>query len=211
MTRKIAVGCLVLFLGFASEHARAAVPGFTLSASNVTMTNAAYTTIPFTLTSVDGFAGSIFVGCTPPNTAAGIKVPFCQNGPVAHTYTLPANGTATGEVDLYTYEDVVPGAVTQNRRDRSRGVRWALAGVVMLGLGMRRKRRLRSGCLLLAAGMLVGLTGISGCGSNRPTLTPGTYAYTLTATEQVSLPPGPTSSITVQVTVPPGIVIPAGT
>jgi hypothetical protein len=53
--------------------------------------------------------------------------------------------------------------------------------------------------------MPVGLTGIVACGSSPKTLTPGTYTYTLTASEQnnTSL----SASTTVNVTVPPGIVV----
>ena len=60
--------------------------------------------------------------------------------------------------------------------------------------------------MLLVVGMMVGLTALSGCGGP-PTLTPGVYAYTLTAAQVGVDPPAPAVSVTVQVTVPAGIVV----
>jgi hypothetical protein len=192
MKRWFALGGVALLFGFAAGQGEALPPSpsFTITAAGVTMTNAAYTPVPFTLTSVNGYAGSVYVTCTPPTVSAGVKVPFCQTGAVAHIYPLVANGTATGEVDLYAYEDAVPGVTTENRVLPRGGAGWVMAGV------------------LLAVGMLVGLTAMGGCGSNPPTLTPGTYIYTLAAADQSN--PPLSASTTVQVTVPAGIVIPKG-
>jgi hypothetical protein len=210
MKRWFALGGVALLFGFAAGQGEALPPSpsFTITAAGVTMTNAAYTPVPFTLTSVNGYAGSVYVTCTPPTVSAGVKVPFCQTGAVAHIYPLVANGTATGEVDLYAYEDAVPGVTTENRVLPRGGAGWVMAGVLMLGLGIRRRRRFKSGGVLLAVGMLVGLTAMGGCGSNPPTLTPGTYIYTLAAADQSN--PPLSASTTVQVTVPAGIVIPKG-
>jgi hypothetical protein len=75
----------------------------------------------------------------------------------------------------------------------------------MLGLGLKRKRSRQSTRLLLAVGMLIGLTGIDACASSPETLTPGVYTYTLHAYEQNNT--SPSASTTVTVTVPPGIVV----
>ncbi|MGH9616195.1 MAG: hypothetical protein ACRD28_05575 [Acidobacteriaceae bacterium] len=78
-----------------------------------------------------------------------------------------------------------------------------LAGALFLGLGLRRRRTRWPSLLLLAVVMLVGMMGIVACGSGVQTLTPGTYAYTLTANAQNS--PSLSASTTVNVTVPAGI------
>jgi hypothetical protein len=76
----------------------------------------------------------------------------------------------------------------------------------MLGLGLKRKRSRQSARLLLAVGMLIGLTGIGAC-SGPETLTPGTYTYTLNASSYVQNNTSLSASTTVTVTVPPGIVV----
>jgi hypothetical protein len=82
---------------------------------------------------------------------------------------------------------------------------WALAGVVMLGIGLRKRTR-RWARLLAMCGIGVVAMSLSGCGGP-PTLTPGTYVFTLNAQ---SVPDGTTLSImastTATVTVPPGIL-----
>jgi hypothetical protein len=79
-----------------------------------------------------------------------------------------------------------------------------MAGLFLLGLSLQRKAQKFKG-LLLTVGLLIGSAGFSACSAGPVTLTPGTYAYTLSASE-----PNETSSsatATVQVTVPPGIYV----
>jgi hypothetical protein len=64
----------------------------------------------------------------------------------------------------------------------------------------------RFGQVLFGFALLVGLTAIGGCGGSQKTLTPGSYTYMLTATEQGSSSPI-TATATLTVTVPPGIVV----
>ena len=80
---------------------------------------------------------------------------------------------------------------------------WSLAGVFMLCFGLRRRKSLRCTHLLLAVGLLIGVSGITAC-AGPETLTPGTYTYTLTATEVNGS--SATASTTFTVTVPRGIV-----
>jgi len=58
----------------------------------------------------------------------------------------------------------------------------ALAGVLLFGLGFRRSTRRWLVLTFLALGSLAGLVGFSACGSNN-VVTPGTYAYTIVATD----------------------------
>jgi hypothetical protein len=220
MTRNKALSCLVVLLtlapGLCAAQPPAPTPGFTISASNITMSSS-NTSIPFTLTSVNGFTGSVAVSCTPPNPPAGVNEPECGNfGPATGPIVLTANGTATGAVALLAYKPLPTPTVSRlNHLGHGRGTSWALAGVLMLGLGSLRKRsRTKRSHLFthlsLAVGMLIGLTGITACGGPE-TLTPGTYSYTLTATQvALPLPPNPSVSTTATVTVPAGIVVQPG-
>jgi hypothetical protein len=159
--------------------------------------------IPFTLASVNGFAGSLVIGITPPTPAAGVKLPYLEIGGPARDYVLTANGTLAGSIGVLSAIPVpVPVRFNLPRpsRHKERTI-WSLAGALLLTLGLRR-RRAPSTRLLLAAGMLIGLTGINACGGPQ-TLTPGTYPYTLTASEINSML---SSSTAITVTVPSGIV-----
>jgi hypothetical protein len=214
---------LAIICGLGTAHAQSATPGFTISASNATIPNSGTVAIPFTVTSVNGFAGSVVVTCGPANQPTGSILPLCGNGVVVVPYTLPANGTVTGSLDLVSYippcnnacpvKFVSPrprGAVNlalgggpQSPRRRG-AASLAVAGVVLLGFGFRRKaRQLR--LLLLVVGIMAGLSGI-GCGSgNHSTLTPGTFAYTISAVEVTTDNPSLVVNTTVNVTIPAGI------
>jgi hypothetical protein len=215
MKRNVALCCLGLFLPFAVVPSRAQmptpVPSFTITAIGITMPSSGTGLIPFTLTSVNGFAGTLNITCTPPNPAAGVREPVCGGGSVT-SFALAAKATVTGNASLMAYVYFPPKASSRlDLQRRGEGTSWALAGVLMLGFGLqrRRARRLgyRSGLLLLAVGTLIGLTGISACSAGPETLTPGVYAYTVTATDQNDT--SSSVSTTVQVTVPSGIDVQA--
>jgi hypothetical protein len=212
MTRNKAVSCLVVLstLAFAACAAQVPLPApsFKISASNVTMPSSGMVSIPFTLTSVNGFVGSVAVQCVGPTEPAGVKAPFCEDfGPV-RAYPLTADGTTTGSFEVVAIPPkVVPVVSGVNPLRHGRGASWALAGILMLGLGLQGRRTRRFARVLLAIGG-IGLTGmgISGCGGP-PTLTPGAYTFTLNAnsvsdTLSLSL----SASTTATVTVPAGIV-----
>ena len=209
MLRNNALSCLVVLSVLVTRAcvagAATPVPSFTITASNVTMPSSGEVSIPFTLTSVNGFVGSVGILCSEP-TVAGSKHegPYCENYGAVQSYSLSVNGTATGGYKIVAIKPpLVPAAGLRH----SGGATWALAGVLMLGLGLRkRSQRLARG--LLGMG-LIGLTGLglSGCGGP-PTLRPGDYVFTLTA-QSVSngtLIPVITASTTATVTVPAGIV-----
>ena len=191
--------------------AQTATPHFTIAASNATMPSSGSGAIPFTLTSVVGFAGSVAVTCTAPTVNAGVQIPLCEDGgsgaiPANPPIVLTANGTATGIAPLEAIEYANSAKDVGGTKLRGHGgaVSWALAGLLMLGVGLRRRRRLSG--LLMAVGITIGLTVVSGCGGPA-TLTPGVYTYTLNAFESNINNPALNVSTTVQVTVPAGIVI----
>jgi hypothetical protein len=201
---------LAIISGLGSGHAQSATPSFTVSAGNATMPVSGTGAIPFRLTSVDGFAGAVYVSCGPANPPTGSILPQCNytGSPIATPpYTLSANGTVTGSLNLVAHIPPCPNPcpVKLPLRPHHRGaVNLALAGA-LLGFGSRRRvRRLR--VALLVAGILAGLAGVA-CGGNSNTLTPGTFAYTVSAM-QAGTTTSPTPiivSTTINVTVPPGI------
>jgi hypothetical protein len=210
MTRNKVLSYLVVLSALAPTLCHAGVPtpapSITISTSNVTMPSSGTVTIPFTLTSVNGFVGSVAVDCIAPTEPVGVNAPYCEDyGPV-RAYPLTADGTATGSYQVVAIPpNVVPAARAANLLRLDQGASWALAGVLMLGIGLQRKRTRRFARVLLAIGV-IGLTGlgISGCGGP-PTLTPGAYVFTLNA-NSVSPAMGPFASTTSTVTVPAGIV-----
>jgi len=181
------------------------MPIFTISASNVTMPASGMVALPFTLTSSDGFVGSVGILCVGPTVAAGVRAPYCEDYGPAHAYTLTANGTTPGSYEIVAIPPKLVPAVSSMHEWRHGDAAWALAGVVMLGIGLRKRTR-RWARLLAMCGIGVVAMSLSGCGGP-PTLTPGTYVFTLNAQ---SVPDGTTLSImastTATVTVPPGIL-----
>ena len=206
MKRGTALQCAALLLMFdlaaSSAQASGAPPSFTLSATNETI-SADGGTIPFTLTSVNGFTGSVIVTCIEPAPVAGVILPWLNvGGPARPPFMLTANGTATGNFSfLASPPSVLP--VKLNIPRRRKVPLLSLAGVFLLGFALRKKTAVRWTRLSLAVALMVSLTGISGCGGPEH-LTPGSYTYTLTATEQGN--PLVTVSTTAVLTVPPGIV-----
>lgn len=168
--------------------ALAATPGFTLAATNVTMSSSGsggQGSSSFTLTSVDGYSGSIRISCTAPIPPAGVKVPLCDTGGAVAppTYTLSANQVVTGTIPLdNAVAPCNPCPVSLPRhRDHGLGQGVGLAGALLFAFGLRRRaaRWLTLACLAFAS--LAVLAAISACGGNNNVVTPGTYAYQITA------------------------------
>jgi len=165
---------LLLFVGMLafgsvldSLPAHAATPSFTISATNVTLPSSGDGSIPFVLTSVDGYVGTVAVSCPEVNAPAGARIPYCGGGPV-FAFSLTAEERVTGNLTLTPYGVPVPLA----------------AGALLVGLTLRRKRKVAWPPLaLVLACTLASLGEIAGCGSGTSGMTPGTYAYTITATD----------------------------
>lgn len=177
----------------AAGLAQGATPTFTVTASSVTMPSSGTGTVAFALASVNGWAGQVVVSCAPPNPPTGAIVPECNYAgggltPAQPPIPLAANGTATGSVNLVaeiTPCNPCPASLPirpQHRRVPSHGrpVSLALAGALLLGLGLRRRAARWLTLTLMTVATLGGLAGIGACGSSGKTLTPGTYAYTIT-------------------------------
>ena len=65
-------------------------PAFALSATSVTMPPAGDTSLPYTLTSLNGYSGDVAVACTAVNAPAKAKVPACGAGPARAPIALAA-------------------------------------------------------------------------------------------------------------------------
>ncbi len=211
MTSKSVLIWLVAVPALASSIGAAPVPtpapSFTISASNVAMPSTGTVSIPFTLTSVNGFAGLVGVTCAAPTEPMGVKAPFCNQGGPLMAYTLTADGTTTGSISIVAIQPNPVPLVSRSRPAKRReGVGFTLAGLVVLGIGLRRNGGRQLSRIALAAGMMVALAGMGlvGCGGP-PTLTPGAYVFSLNA-NSVSASPALTASTTSTVTVPAGIV-----
>ena len=179
---------------------------FTISASNTTLSSNGSGSIPYTLTSINGFEGTVYVACTAPIPPNGGKVPYCDLGGPVNAVVLTANKKATGSITLATSEpSPVPLVNNAIYSESAKALKPALAGILILSVGLGRRRKRFFARLEPVAGMLIGLigTGICGCGGN-PTLTPGNYTYTLNASADLS---AFSATTTLTVTVPPGIVV----
>jgi hypothetical protein len=191
---------LMLGLGIYGAPARAAVPSFTISATNVTMSSSGSNgtgSSTVTLTSVNGYAGTVIVNCEPTSAPAGAKLPYCGGSTTPVGYTMNPSGVVTGSLPLFNVP--VPRPLSRSIRPAHAGpAGLALAGVVLLGLGFRRRfsRWILLG--LFTVGAIAGLGAIGGCGGSNSVVTSGTYTYTVTATDTNKL----AASTTIEVTVP---------
>lgn len=188
---------------YSGSPALAATPGFTITASNVTMSSNAsdgYGSSNFTLNAVNGYSGTVQVRCEPPIPPAGVKIPYCGGGAVTPPITLTANETTTGKMNFNN--SAVPEPVARIPSSTGHGMvpAMALAGSLLFGFGIHRRRARWFTLTLLAVGALGGLAATSGCGAGNTTfVTPGTYGYTMTATDISS---AVSVSTTINVTVP---------
>jgi hypothetical protein len=204
----------MIFVGSFSFNiipAAAATPSFTITATNVTMSSSASTGIgssSFTLTSINGYTGTLQIECNIPTPKIGVTVPSCGYGAAGAAaisiepprIALAANQVVTGTVP---FSNPVPcsGHCVTSARSGGHGLEQslALAGVFLLGMGSWRRPGRFLTLTLLALGGLAALAGISACGGNNSVVTPGTYAYTITATD---INTAATVNASVNVTVP---------
>ncbi|MGP8251603.1 MAG: hypothetical protein ACLQHF_06175 [Terracidiphilus sp.] len=191
---------LTLGLGIYGAQARAVTPSFTVSATNVTMSSSGSNGTGlsiFTLTSVNGYTGTVGVTCYPANEPAGAKLPYCGGSLPPVGYTLNANAVVTGSLPFFNVP--VPEPVSMPvRRSQAVTAGLALAGALLVGIGFRRKVSRCLFLVLLGAVTFAGLGAMSGCGGSNSVVTPGTYSYTVKALDTNSV----TVSATFEVTVP---------
>lgn len=205
LIRQIPISGLVLVFAIAIvclTPREGAAEAFTLTATNVTMPMSSGIGVSkFTIQGIP-LTGTINLACTYAGTPGQAKVPVCPlTPPVA--YSVTAGGTLTGEVAFYPYGSAVPAGMPE--RVPRGGTGWlVMAGVLLLGVGSRKGLRGRLAVLLIGAcGLLGAFAGLAACGGSGSGGTPGTYPFTITATNaaQPDTPIGAAVSTTISVTV----------
>lgn len=172
---------------------RAATAPFAITATNVTMSPGSNPVSQFTVTGIP-LTGTLTIGCAF-SGAAGMasKAPICPMTPPRAPYQVSAGGTVQGAIAFYPPGGPIPAAAPVAGA--------ALAGVLLLGLGFRRMGRSWLALVVLCVAFLAGMTA---CGGSSNGMTPGTYPYTISASNESgsTTPLGQQVSTTINVTVP---------
>lgn len=158
-------------------------PGFTVTATNVSLSGQGSGTSQFTLTSVQGYADTgVIVKCTGPNPnlLPFVVIPECSiPEPIVD---IPAGGTVSGTINFFP-----PWTATQASARRI----WPLGGTLAAGIGLigfGRRKRMR-GRFVITGGLLTLflLTGITGCtGGSGLAMTPGIYTFVISGEGKVT-------------------------
>lgn len=177
-----------------------ATPSFTITATSVSLPGQGTGSSQITLTSVNGFAGTVGVSCYDPvvTNATEPVLPSCAE--TVKNLVVPANGSVSGSILFYPPWDTSYETASLLTRTKPHHSAPLLAGV-FIGcglLGWRFRNTLsRCGALIAAAFFCLSLAGLVGCmGRGGLAMTPGTYAYTISGTS-----PGLTQTTTASVTV----------
>lgn len=176
---------VTLLLATLPAIAQSAAPTFTIATSNTTVSTIGTGSIAYTLTSVNGYIGTVKVTCQAPNVAAGISIPYCvppaatQTDPYPTTFNLTANQIITGSFALNSTGDAATSSFLASRNPVL-----AIFFVVALlsGLTLRRHSARRLTLPLFLA-VLAALSCTLGCGKVSQGFTPGTYTYVIGATQ----------------------------
>ncbi len=185
-----------------------AVTPYAITATNVTMPTSGYGISQYTVAGIPD-AGTVTISCAYSGPVTEAKIPqFC--GPVgAPGIPVPAGETTfSGNILFIPYGQTPPPGMGKLRGmplplGHLPAAGLALAGALLLGFGFRRRARRWLNMVLLVAGTLAGLAGISGCTAGNP-MTPGTYQYTISAAWTASSPSilSEQTTTTISVTVP---------
>lgn len=197
----VLVGSL-LALGslFSGVKMRASTPEFAVTATNVTMPASGLGSSKYTVTAIP-MTGTVALACTYAGTSTEAKVPGCtQIGPPV---PVTAGEALSGTIVFYPYGSTVPLSLPI-KKGYAPAAGLALAGVLLLGSGLRRMARGRLSLMVFAVGTLAGLVGVSACSGGMMGMTPGTYQYTISANNESggNTPLGQQATTTISVTVP---------
>lgn len=171
---------ILLVLCFTLIAARvmpAAAPEFAVAAANVTMPSSGNGQSSYKVTGIP-MNGNLAVTCQYSGPATQASIPNCSYGPIASIPVTPGQ-TVTGVVYFFPAGVAVP--LETGRRSQGPAAGLALAGAVLLGFGLRRRARNWLALVVLAAGSLAAVSGLSACVAGMNGMTPGTYSYTITA------------------------------
>ena len=166
---------------FSVRNASAATsPGFTIAASNVSVSDTGSGKSSYTVTSVDGFTGQVGVSCFAPEINGALAIPSCD---VPEQFlTLTANGSVKGTMPFTPPTNVTAKNQGGNRRKPAGPL--AAGAMILAGFAAARRRMRWSrtiSALALSAGLLTGLSA-TGCGGHGGlAMAPGTYTYNIQA------------------------------
>lgn len=192
----LAVSC-----GLSGAPSLASTP-YAITATNVTMPSSGNGISQYTVSGIPG-SGTLTITCAYSGPVTVAKIPTCTYGPIV-AYSVPS-GTYMGDVYFYPYGVAVPMGMYKapHRSGSMPASGLVLAGALMLGFGARRRAMRWLALVLLAAGSLAGVAGISGCIAGN-VMTPGTYPYIISAVyaPNPQAPSGELTTTTINVTVP---------
>ena len=175
----LALGCAL-----SGAFALASTP-LTISATNVTVPSSSVTHSIITVIGIPA-AGNLSLACQYSGPATNAELPTCSpDYPCLlppGSFPVTPGQTFTGLMSLIPYGLKPPICLEAKRNEPqplghlpSAGL--GLASALILGFGLRHKAQRWLVLALLAAGALVGLAGVSGCGGSNS----NTYQYTITA------------------------------
>jgi hypothetical protein len=182
---------------------RAEAQTFKITAVPVNASSGATESLQFTVSNIP-MAGTMTVNCQYSGSSTfqeQAKLPVCGVGPV-FAYTVSEGESISGTIGLAPWGTPVPASLKDRRGVRGASA-LALAGVLLLGLGLRRKTKRWLTLVGMAAAGLAFSLGVSACGGNSNGPMPGVYAYTVTAAVESSgvAPLGQQTGTSVNITV----------
>lgn len=172
---------------------RAATAPFAITATSVTMSPSSNPVSQFTVTGIP-LTGTLTIGCAFSGAASmASKAPICPMTPPRAPYQVNAGGTVQGVIAFYPPGGPIPASAPVAGA--------ALAAVLLLGLGFRRRSRSWLALVVLCVAFLAGMTA---CGGSSNGMTPGMYPYTITAVNNATstTPLSVMVNTTINVTVP---------
>jgi membrane-associated phospholipid phosphatase len=204
--RRLSLALFGLIFAFSisvfSVGALASTPEFAITATNVTVpANGSRGFSQYTVTAIP-MNGTLAVSCEYVGMGPGLDAPICNYGPVAAPMQVDAGQAVTGMIGFLPAGSAVP---VRLRRNGHAAGGLALAGVLLLGFGLRRRVRRWLTLVLIIAGSLSVVAGISSCSASGSIYgTPGTYQYTIAADNESGgvAPLGQGTTTTIYVTVP---------
>jgi hypothetical protein len=164
-------------------------PSFTLSPASSTLSftsgAASGNTDVVTVSSINGFNGTVTVGCTI-STGAAYYQPTCSTGAGTASVSPGVNGSVTVTIGSTTAVTMARAGAVQAGLGGT-GWRFGLAALLALMLGLLPRRGRRNRPVWLALLLAAGLLPLAGCGSGTSPAkvthsSAGTYTVTVTGT-----------------------------
>lgn len=172
---------LAFLLVTASTSALAATEDFALTATDVTMPSNRGAGISYiTLTSLNGYSGTIIFDCKYAGTPTAARLPICS-GYTQPVYQLQADAPLKTGKAFYPYGSVIPLSLPQSL---PRNTLVPVGGLLLSGtllLGFKTRRGLWRWLVLIALTTAC-IASVSACGGGSVNgTTPGNYLYVITA------------------------------